>query len=776
MENQAFHQRQHNIEEQEAEQSSMLLQNIGDKFLRLWPWLLASVIIGGATAYLFLKASSPAYKIHASVLVQDDKKSTELGQASILQDFDLFGKSNVDNEAEILKSRTLMAQVVENLDLSVSYHIEGSLKNTELYAEKPVDLSFFPNTEDSATYPLELVWQQDTKHPNAFTLSYNERSFNGQLNDTLRLPEGKVLLTATKNMSAWKAATPLKITVVHPDAATQKYLSSLKVEIPNKQVSVIYLTLSEVIQAKGEAILNALVNSYMQANVTDKNRIADSTMQFIDERLALVFGELSDIEKSIEQFKTKNQLVDISTQSGILLNNSSEYARQQTTNEVQLSIVKSLEEFLKANINDERIVPSSLVMQEAGFIALVQRYNDALLQREKMLMSMTKEHPGIVTINQQLVNLRQELLSSINSVKRGIQVSVHELAARNSGFTSEIRKLPSRERNFLDYSRQQAIKQELYLFLLKKREETAISKSATIASARIIDRAKSDPGPYKPQRAMVLVIGLLAGLFIPFGISFGKDFLNTKVTAIPDITKATNCPILSEIGHNTENTTVALQHRHLVSEQFRSLRTNLQYLLPGKEEKTILVTSSMSGEGKSFLSINLSATLALAGKKVILLEFDLRKPKVTQNLQLQQSGFTNYILDKENNWEKWIQPSGVCDSFHVLSSGPLPPNPTELLMLPKMNELIAGLKAQYDYIIIDTPPAGMVTDAEIMATYADITLYLVRHHFTFKQQIRLIEKLAHKKTLPRINIVVNDVDLKKGNYGYNTYGYGNYYA
>jgi capsular exopolysaccharide synthesis family protein len=389
-----------------------------------------------------------------------------------------------------------------------------------------------------------------------------------------------------------------------------------------------------------------------------------------------------------------------------------------------------------------------------------------------MLMSLTAEHPSVRTLEGQLANLRLELLSSISSIKKGIAVSINELKKRTSGFAGEISKVPSKERIFLDISRQQAIKQELYIFLLKKREETAISKSANIASGRIIDSAKSETLPFKPKKIVILISGLLVGILFPFVVSFIKDALNLRITSLKDITSVTRVPILSEIGHNMgDSQIITINSREVLAEQIRAMRTNLQYLVAGKTEKTIMVTSSMGGEGKTFLSTNLCAVLAFAGKKVILLEFDLRKPKITSQLNLKRQGFTNYILSDNNDWLEWIQPSGIHANFHVLGSGPIPPNPTELLLLLQTSFLLNDLKNHFDYVVIDTPPAGLITDAEIIATYADVTLYMVRHKVTFKEQIKLINKFFQKKIFPRMNIIVNDVEFQHTGYGFgNTYG------
>lgn len=761
-------------EENEAEESSAFFKKIGEKLLSLWPWMIGSVILGLALAFLYLKLATPEYKIHASLLVQDDKRGSSMGTAELLEDFGLpGGKSNVDNEAEVFKSRTITEKVVRDLQLYVQYAATGKMKTSELYEESPVTLQFIHPHTDSLKKPNKYTIQFDAKDSSKVIIEHNEKKTAARFGDLVFLKEGMARISKGALFGKWPAEKPVTILVNSFDAAVRKYQNALNVQIPNKQVSVIYLTLKEVLPAKGEHILNTLISTYINESVNDKNRIADSTMQFIDERLALVTVELSGIEKDIEGFKTANKLTDINTQAQLLLENSSEYTKQQTEKEVQLSVVKALEAFLLSNQHSREVVPASLVMQDPIFVALVNRYNDMQLQRDKMLMSLTPTHPTIQLTNDQLKNIRAELISSIRSVKNGIEVSIAELRKKNSAFDARISNVPAKQRIFIDFSRQQAIKEELYLFLLKKREETAISKSATIANSSIMDAAKAEPGPSSPQKNIILLAGVIFGIFIPLGASFLKDTLNNRITSVEDINKMTRAPILAEIGHNKTEEVIAvtLESRSIISEQFRSLRTNLQYLLTSTPCKTVLITSSMSGEGKSFTSINLCSALALAGKKVILLEMDLRKPKISVNLKLKKEGFTNFIIAPDGNWQQWLQTTGAPHSFDVMASGPLPPNPTELLMLPKTIKMFEEMKQAYDYIIIDTSPAGLVTDAEILAAQAEVTFYIVRHQQTFKNQISLIDKLFLKNTFPRLNLIVNDVTYKKPSYGYN-YGYG----
>ncbi|RFM27403.1 GumC family protein [Deminuibacter soli] len=769
------------VQEDKVQDSSVFFTKFIGKLVALWPWLLVSVVVSLALAFLSLVVNTPAYKIHASILVKDGKNSSSVGEESVLQDLGfLSNKNNVDNEVEILKSRSLMQDVVRRLELNVRYFAPGKLKKTEIYNNKPVKLRFL--SYDSAKGPVADAYTVIRKKDGSgYTLkTADEKQYNALFGDSLHIGSSVIALLPGESFDRWQPSQSVIISVGSIDAAARQYGGLLGVAVPNKQVTIINLSLEESLPDRGEQVLNTLIDAYMQANVNDKNRMADSTVKFIDERLGLVFKELSVIEKDIEGFKTSNRLTDISEQSKLLLENTSDFAKQETAQEVQLSVVESLERFIAANENNSRVVPSSLVMQEPSFVALVQRYNDIQLQRDKMLMSQTPDHPSIITVDEQLRNLRKDLMSSIQSIKNGIRASISELKKRTSGFESQISKVPVKERIFLDYSRQQEIKQELYLFLLKKREETAISKSSTIADARVIDTAQADILPFKPNKKFIVIGWFILGLLVPFAIAYVKEFLNNRVSSMQDITNITRTPILAEIGHHDDDENVVAitsKTKSVISEQLRALRTNLEYVLTGEEDKVILITSSMSGEGKSFLSINLSIAIAMAKKKVILLEMDLRKPKITENLGLQVRGFSNFTVSKDQNWQQWVQPSGIQENLDVLCSGPIPPNPSELLMLPKVAVMFEELKKHYDYIVIDSSPAGLVTDAQLLAKYANVSLYMVRHHYTYKRQLQLIEKIYNRKTMCKLNIVVNDIRFKKGynsynyNYTYDYYGY-----
>ncbi len=760
----------------EVEGESLIsLKDFFEKVRILWPWVILSILICTSIAFLYLAYASPKYKIHATLLVQDEKKGSSLmAAASALQDLSgIGGKSNVDNEALVIKSRTPMEKTVRQLQLYVLYFNNNKIKKKEIYIDRPIDLNFssLPKVPSSPHKPYQVEIDKAT---NSFVISDAQKNYKGRLGDSVALKEGKAMVTAGPGFTDWPSNEPFYVGIQNFDATVENYMDLLSVDIANKQASVIDLTLIDGSPEKGQMILNELINQYLKANLEDKNRIADSTVKFIDERLALVSDELTGIEKNIENFKTTNKIADISEQSKLLLKNTSDNVQKGTELQVQLSVIKDLESFLQNNINDRKTVPSSLIMDDPNFVSLIKAYNELQLARDKRLMSQTPENPAVQTMDEQLRNLRQSLLSSIGSIKRGVQTSISQLGKYTAGFESQISTIPAKERQFLDFSRQQAIKQELYVFLLTKREETAVSKASNIAITQIVDTAKSESKPFKPIRLLVILGGIVIGAILPFGFSYGRQMLNDKVTSISDIEKATKAPILAEIAHNTTTETFAVTRnsRTQIAERFRAMRTHLNYLLPSEADKTILFTSCMGGEGKSFLSINLAQTLALANKKVLLMEMDLRKPKIREYLGLKKIGFSNFIVGKDNNWQQYIQKSGENNNIDVFCSGPVPPNPTELLLLPKMRGLMQQLQKEYEYIIIDTAPVGLVTDAEILATYANLTLYVVRHNYSLKPRLQILDNLYRKNLLPKLNVLVNDVKYTSRAYG--GYGYGYY--
>jgi len=729
-------------------------------------WMLISVALSASIALLYLRYATPQFLITASILIRDDSKGTRFGDEA-MENFGLSAlESNVDNEIEVLKSRTLMESIVTDLQLYTQYYASGRIKTTELYEKSPFRLTFLNYKEKvidkkpASTYSLSL------KNKDQFVLSGNSVHMNCSFGDTVFLPQGKAILR--KTIHPFVPEDKYTVTISGKDQLVEKYSKALSVSATNKMVSMVNFSLTEMLPAKGEAILEKLISNYLRANIEDKNRIADSTLTFINQNLDEVSNELTAVEKQIEYFRTIHHLTDKSENTRQLLVKSDQYMSERNHLSVQMKIVRALQMYLSER--PESIVPSSLVLKDPTFTALVQKYNELQLVRRGTLLSTPETHPSVQAMNAQLDLLRTDLLASINAQFQDISFSLSAVNSLNKDSQKQLHQVPSEERQFLEYSRQQQIKQDLYIYLLKKRVETAISKSSTLANARIIDAPKSGSEPVKPNKQLVLLMSGFIGLGIPLVVLHLKDVLSDKIKTKSELTSCIEAPVLAEIGHvaRIDSNLLDTQNLNPVAEQFRVLRTNIQYLSTTEKIKTILLTSSMGGEGKSFIAINLCHSLAMTGKKVILLELDLRRPKLASYLNLKIKGFTDYIIS-EAALSDIIQQSGTPNSFDVLTSGPQPPNPAEMLSVPKVKTMISALKNEYDYIIFDTPPVGLVADARLLSEFADLSLYVVRQQFTFKHQLETIRDIHESKQLPGFYLILNDVKVLPGYE--NSYGY-----
>lgn len=747
-----------------------VIKKIFSRFISNWKLFVISLICCVFGAFLFLRYARPKFKVTAKILVEDDAKggSSAFGGLDALKDIGgLFSlKSNVDNEVEILKTRTIIKKVVKDLQLNITYYREGRVKAAELYQNSPFRIECF-NDSDSMYAGIFTI---TSLKANKIQLSANDLNFNAEVEveKPIKTPIGIIIIHQTNYPIG---ENTYKCVIKSIDETVDAYLDAIDIKVTNRQVTTIDLSLSTTIPKKGEDILNDLMTQYIKANIEERNKTADSTMAFIDNRILLIGRELKDVEHDIQIFKQKNNIADIGEQSKALVDNASDFYKQTSTVDVQLQVVQALEQYLIDDKNHKRIVPTTLITQDAGFISLVGKYNTLQIERDKALLSSTTNNPVIQNMDEQIYNLRQDILNNITNQKTALLLSRKKLRIETGLFQNEIKKVPEKERAFLEYARQQKVKEELYLFLLQKKEETAITKSSSIASARIIDAAQSQALPYFPKKILIFLLASLIGIALPFIFLYIKETASIRVANQADIEKLTQVPIIGEIGHvdNYANNIIKKDPRAPIAEQFRAIRTNLQFILPNANDKVLMTTSSMSGEGKSFVAINLANIFALAGKKVVLVELDLRKPKVSINLGLDNSkGFSNYIIS-DMEVASIIKPSGMHENFFVVSSGPIPPNPAELIMHQKMKTFIHELKNNFDIIIIDTAPIGLVTDAQLLSNYIDATLYLVRQGYTYKRQLGIPEDIYINKKMKNIYIIVNDVK-KADSYGYG-YGY-----
>lgn len=756
----------HNREEVEIN-----LKDIFSKLLDKWPWFLISIFACLLIAFIYTRYTPPSYQINAKLIVNDDQKGSGVGkQADALMDLGgiMGSKNSVDNEVEILKTRFLMEQVVREMQLNIVYSKKIDFVSRELY-HAPFTVNIVKGVDTINTTKINVVKVSPSKFLVSTKGFKKEVSWNEQFSISgigiLRLEPDHIEELDNGEYS---------ITVSSIDSRVASLMGQLSVAASNKQVSIIDLRLSYPLSNKGEDILNTLIKKYTQSNLNDKNAVADSTYRFIKERLNVIASELGDVENKVETFKQRNQLADMSEQGKLLVQSSGEFSSELAKAETQVTVINELEKYLKDSANNKRAFPSSLIPQDMVFSNIMEHYNSLLIEREKQLLGVTEQSPFIQNIDKQIAELRGNMLSNIQNTKKTALLTRDKLRSQLNSTESQISGVPQIEKNYLKLARNQQIKQELYIFLMQKAEETSISKNANISIAKTIDPPKSDVKPISPKKSVIYIFGLIAGLIFPIILIFGQELLNTSIKTKEEITTLTNVPVIGEISHNSseDNLVVANQSRSAISEQFRALRTNLSFYLKADNEKVILLTSSMSGEGKSFTAINLGNILALAGKKVLLMELDLRKPGLSAKLNVHNDiGFSNFTISPTIGMADIIKPLSINKNMFIVSSGPLPPNPAETLMNEHVPNLIEELKKEFDYIIMDAPPVGIIADAQLLSRYADVTLYLVRQKITQKDQLKIVEDLYQTKKMKNIGIVVNDIVSKYYGYGY---GYGNY--
>lgn len=759
-----------------SEEDTIDLKKILDKYIVKWKWFVLSVLVSFLLAFLYLKYTPPIYQINAKLLVSDEEKGGGLGAKAGLMDLGglLGSKNSVDNEVEILKTRSLMEQVVRDMQLNIVYKEKGRLVSTEMYKSP-----FLIDITDGRDTIVNTVIRVKKLGDNKLIVSTNDIEKTVTWNKRFYL-RGIGDLRLIKNPETPMEETEYLVVISSIDSRVASLMQQLTVAAANKQVSIIDLSLSYPLPQKGEDILNSLISKYTRANLRDKNAIADSTSKFIKERLNIIAKDLSDVENKVESFKQDNRLADMSEQGKLLVQNTGEVSTELAKAETQVSVLTALEKYLKDDATNKRVFPSSLISQDLVFSGLMNQYNALLVERDKLSLSQTDDNPIIQNIDAQIEGLRKGILSNIISTKNSFIVNRDRLKDRLNQAEGKISNVPEIEKNYLKLARSQEIKQGLYIFLMQKAEETAIAKTSNISVAKIIDPPKADVNPISPKKASFYAIGLLLGMILPFIYFFVSDFINTTVNSKEDVTDITHIPIIGEISHggNGEDLIVANQSRSAISEQFRALRTNLSFYLKSSHEKVILLTSSMGGEGKSFTAINLGNILALAGKKVLLMELDLRRPGLAVKLGVKNDvGFTNYVLRQDLTAADIIKPLSLSENMFLISAGALPPNPAETLIAERMAPLIEELKKQFDYIIMDAPPIGIIADGQLLAKYADATLYLVRHRVTQKAQLNIAEDLYQSGKMKNLGIVMNDILAKSYGSGYGSgygYNYGSY--
>jgi len=759
------------------------LRNFIDHYVIHWKWFAIGVFISLLVAYIYLRYTTPQFKATATILVKDEKKGGILSELSVFSDLGIENglKNNIDNEVEIIKSRTLIESTVKKLNLNIAMFVKGNVIHTEMFAKTPIKAQFIPKSPLFSETTITLQFLELSA--NTFQLESDLQNENSKNNFLIKneFHYGELIetknwnLIITKNTSKLFKSNNRKITIqVTPiDDVVENYRTRLIVNPLSKTSSIVELSLVDPVLDKAEIFLDNLIQIYNQEAISDKNQITENTSKFIAQRLSLISRELNGVEQDVESFKRENNLTDIDSEAKLFIEGSNSYDKKGVETEIQLNVVNSMLDYIKKS-NAYDLLPSNLIVNQDHTSDIVNTYNELVLDRNRILKSATVANPAVLKMDQQIASLKQSLYASLERLKSTLIIQKRDLESQKGIMKSKIEKIPIQERQFKVIARQQKIKEELYLYLLQKREETAISLSATEPNARVIDAAKASHIPVAPKKKIIFLVAFIIGLLLPFGIIYLIDLLDTKIKSRLDLEGKTNIPYIGDIPTSDANTLIIKsESRSSTAEALRIVRTNLEFMLsktPKNQAKTLFLTSTFSKEGKTFVSVNLAATFALSGKKVLLIGMDIRNPKLEDYVTLPNKGLTNYLSNNDIPLEELIIKQNGYQHFDILPAGVIPPNPAELLLSQRVDTLFDTIKSQYDYIIVDTAPVSLVTDTLLIAKYADCFLFVIRANFLEKRMLHIANDLYFEKKLPNMGLLLNDTDSSKG-YGYG-YGYG----
>lgn len=753
--------------------------NIVDLFMYLasqWKWFLLSILICGGIAWYNYARAPLVYFRSATVIIKDpsNKAST-----SGLDRFDNFiNKVNVANEILQFRSKKLMREVVQRVHADVSYQIKDGLRNNELYNESPVLVSL-PDAlpEQSFSFTMTL---KDAKTVTLSDFSGIEAkpSYEVALNDTVAIIEGmNVVVTATNYLRDSWLNTPIRVQKLPVESMVNYYKNALGIQQEEEEASILTLALKDSSPARAEDVLNTLITVYNEEAIKEKNQVAVNTANFINERLIIIERELGNVESNLESFKQRNQIVDIASSAGMYMTESQKYNADAMELETQLRLANFIKDYLTDPSKETDLIPSNTGISDMNIENQISLYNAAKLKRDHLIDDSSVNNPVVQELNNSLRAMKQSIIRAVDNMIVSLNVKRNDAQNREMRAQDRVTAIPTKERQMLSIERQQKIKEALYLFLLNKREENALSQAMADNNARVIDGAEGSNAPISPNRNRILLLGLLVGIALPGAVCLAILFMDTRVHGRKDIEGVTSVPYLGEIpldkevmkDHRKKVMAVKEQGDDIVSEAFRILRTNMAFLSKkDKPAQVITFTSFNIGAGKTFIARNLSMSLAYMKKRVVMVDLDIRKGTLSRHFGHYHVGVTNYLSDNTVKVDDIIQHQ---EGFDLIPAGILAPNPAELLMDNRLDELMNELRTRYDYIIADNVPVGLIADATIANRIADLTIFVVRAGKLDRRQLPDIEKLYQEKKLKNMALVLNGANPERHGYGY-SYGYG----
>lgn len=764
------------------------------KLLMYWPWITGCVLAALVGAFFYLKTQTPLYTVSSSVLIKNESSKSGNNGASLADlGFVTSSTQNFDNELEILRSRTLLKKVVTSLDLYIDYTLPGSFRPTELYKQSPVKVWITPEEADRlGSAKVDLHFKQNQLYE--VTITHNAQEWKKvieKLPAVFSTPAGVFTFSADSLQPASHVPELIEATITSPNWIAASFREQLNVAATNKTTTIAQLTLTDSQVARGTDFLNKLVELYNEEGNNDKNEVAAKTAEFIDERINIINHELGTTESELASFKQRAGVVDIANDATQAAGEQANYERAYAENEVQLSLMNHLKNHILSTENQYEVIPANIGLTNGDLNTVVERYNEMLIERKRLLRTSHEDNPAVQSLNASIEVMRNSVMAAIQAAEKGLQINRQALKTQTRKFAGKVSDAPVQEKEYLSMSRQQEIQANLYLMLLQKREENNITLASTANNARVIDEPLAG-GQVSPQSSQIYMMALVLGLGFPVGILFLWGLLQFKIKTRADVERITRLPLIGDIPLTEEakgNAIVVRENRNeLMEEIFRSVRTNVQYML-NEEQKVILFTSTTSGEGKSFSAGNLACSFAFMGKKVVIVGLDIRKPGLNKVFQLSHKGvgISQYLADPgHTDLLSLCQKSTVSDNLYILPGGSIPPNPTELVARKSLDHALEILKEHFDYVILDTAPIGMVTDTQLIARVADLSVYVCRSGYTAKSEFKLINTLKEEGKLPHPCILLNGIDMNQrengsyygyGKYGkYGKYGYGKKYG
>lgn len=778
---------------EQEETSSINFQTIYTAVILHWKWFVLSLIICMGCAMIYLRYKTPVYQAYAKLLIKDDDSRGRGGKSGVLTTSNLGIMSNstgIDNEMEILSSLSIAQQAVRDLKLYVNYSLEGKVKDHLIYNSEPISVDLDPSHLEKLNYPISL---EINRRGSSYTVTGEylnpKTGVTNSIEKTITsfptridTKTGIITLQSNGDRGLLPEGRALKVTILSPKSVAAKYAGSLSVSQTSKTTTIAELVLKDESPQRAVDYLRQLAICYNRQANEDKNEIAVRTEEFINGRLEKINAELGSTEGSLEEYKKRNNMVELKMNAAQAVQNQDVYSQKLAEANTQMALLNSISEYLNDPSNKYQTLPSNVGLSDASATSLIDKYNDIVITRNRLLRSASESSPTVTPLTAQLDDLTSSIKRAMIQARKSMEIERNNIANMYGRYASQTNATPEQERILTQIGRQQDVKSGLYLMLLQKREENSISLAATADKGKLID----DPqymGKVSPKNSMIMLIALIMGLAIPAGVIFIVNFMRYKIEGHDDVAKLTSLPILADIAIASETAktkadiVVHENQNNQMEEVFRSLRTNLQFIM-AENEKVVLFTSSTSGEGKTFTAANLAVSFALLDKKVVLVGLDIRKPRLAELFEINdhQHGITNLLTQPDPtaaDVKKQILKSGISNNLDILMAGPIPPNPAELVARKSLDQVIDILKETYDYVLIDSAPVGLVTDTLQIGRVANATVLLCRADYTPKEAFGYINDLAKEKKLPNMCVVINGIDMSKKKYGY-YYGYGRY--